>query len=60
MGGHGFYVWLSYGAALVVVLGNVVALRVARRNHFRQARALEQRLETHTATGQPAPVGTTD
>ena len=37
MGGHGLYVWLSYGAALLVVLYNVLSLRVARRRHLRAA-----------------------
>jgi heme exporter protein D len=37
MGGHGLYVWLSYGAALLVVLYNVLSLRLARRRHIREA-----------------------
>lgn len=43
MGGHGLYVWLAYGAALIVILLNVFGVRVARRRFFRQARALERR-----------------
>ncbi len=43
MGGHGLYVWLAYGVALIVVLVNVISVRVARRRFFRQARALERR-----------------
>ena len=43
MGGHGLYVWLAYGAAVIVVLLNVVGVRVARDRFFRQARALERR-----------------
>ncbi len=43
MGGHGLYVWLAYGAAIIVVGLNVVGVRVARRRFFRQARALERR-----------------
>lgn len=43
MGGHGLYVWLAYGSALIVILLNVYAVRVARRRFFRQARALERR-----------------
>jgi len=43
MGGHGLYVWLAYGVALIVVLFNVFSVRVARRRFFRQARALERR-----------------
>ncbi len=44
MGGHGLYVWLSYGASVIVVLANVISVRVARKRYFRQARALERRL----------------
>lgn len=43
MGGHGLYVWLAYGSALIVVLSNVLSVRVARRRFFRHARALERR-----------------
>ena len=43
MGGHGLYVWLSYGATLIVVLANVVSVRMSRQRFFRQARALERR-----------------
>ncbi|TNF87212.1 MAG: heme exporter protein CcmD [Gammaproteobacteria bacterium] len=43
MGGHGLYVWLAYGAAVIVVFLNVVGVRVARDRFFRQARALERR-----------------
>ena len=35
MGGHGLYVWLSYGAALVVVAANVVSAR----NGYRRLRS---------------------
>lgn len=34
MGGHGLYVWLSYGVALVVVLANVFTLARARRRQW--------------------------
>lgn len=40
MGGHGLYVWLAYGSAVVVMLANVVSVRLARRRYFRHARAL--------------------
>jgi heme exporter protein D len=35
MGGHGFYVWTSYAAALVVMVANVVLpiLRARRLRH---------------------------
>lgn len=37
MGGHGLYVWLSYGAALLVVVLNAAWVRVSRRRTFREA-----------------------
>ena len=48
MGGHGLYVWLAYGSALIVVLSNVLSVRVARRRFFRHARALERRADNTT------------
>jgi heme exporter protein D len=43
MGGHGLYVWLAYGAAVIVVVANVVSVRRAYRRTIRESRALEQR-----------------
>ena len=43
MGDHGLYVWLSYGAFVLVVAANVGSVRLARRRFFRQARAIERR-----------------
>lgn len=43
MGGHGLYVWLAYGAALLVVVVNVVSVRGARKRFMREARALARR-----------------
>ena len=43
MGGHGLYVWLAYGAGLLVVLANVVSVRVTWKRFFREARALARR-----------------
>ena len=43
MGGHGLYVWLSYGAALIIVAYNVVSVRVAERRFFAEARDRERR-----------------
>lgn len=43
MGGHGLYVWLAYGAGLLVVLANVVSVRLAWKHFFREARALARR-----------------
>lgn len=38
MGGHGLYVWLSYGAAVIMVLYNVVSVRVQERRALQAAR----------------------
>ena len=38
MGGHGFYVWLSYALSVVVVLGNVFATRTSLRRYLREQR----------------------
>ncbi|MEQ8859355.1 MAG: heme exporter protein CcmD [Pseudomonadales bacterium] len=35
MGGHGLYVWLSYGAAVIIVLYNVFAARHRQRRVIR-------------------------
>lgn len=44
MGGHGLYVWLAYGASIIVVIANVVSVRRVRRRYLREARALERRV----------------
>ena len=43
MGGHGFYVWLSYVLSLAVVLGNVLATGNSRRRYLREQRDLQLR-----------------
>ena len=48
MGGHGFYVWLSYGLSLAVVLGNVLLTRSSRRRYLQEQADLEIRNETRT------------
>lgn len=53
MGGHGLYVWLAYGSTIAVVLGNVLAVRIARRRYFRQAQALERRLRADAGGTHP-------
>jgi heme exporter protein D len=45
MGGHGFFVWMSYGAALVAVVAEIVGLRRGRAQALRQIEA-ERELET--------------
>lgn len=37
MDGHGLYVWLSYGAALLVVVLNAAWVPVSRRRTLREA-----------------------
>lgn len=49
MDGHGLYVWLSYGAATIVVLANVISVRMARARFFRAAIARVQRAATAKA-----------
>ena len=36
MGGHGLYVWLSYGLSLAVVLANVLVTRSSRRRYLQE------------------------
>lgn len=43
MGGHGLYVWLSYGAALIMLLYNVLSVRLRLRRFFADARDQERR-----------------
>ena len=58
MGGHGLYVWLSYGAALIIVLYNVVSVRVAERRFFEEARDRERRHgAARTAPTKPLVTG---
>lgn len=32
MGGHALYVWLAYGATILVLLGSYVSVRAARKS----------------------------
>ena len=43
MGGHGLYVWLSYGAAVIIVLYNMISVRLAQRRFYQDARDRERR-----------------
>ncbi len=38
MGDHGLYVWLSYGAALIMVAYNVISVRVRQRRALQAVR----------------------
>ena len=44
MGGHGFYVWASWGGGALVLLLEVLMLRAARRRQWRRLQRA-QRLE---------------
>jgi heme exporter protein D len=46
MGGHGFYVWLSYGLSVAVVLGNVLATRSSRRRYMVEQKDIQLRNDT--------------
>jgi heme exporter protein CcmD len=39
MAGHGFYVWMSYGAAAIVVVAEILAVRSRRRAAIADAQA---------------------
>ena len=52
MGGHGLYVWMSYAAALGVVLYNQLAVRSRERRWVREYLDRERR-----HAGARAPVG---
>ena len=51
MGGHGLYVWLSYGAALAVVLYNLLSVRRRERRWVREYLDRDRR---HSATREAA------
>ena len=57
MGGQGLYVWLSYGAAVIIILYNVASVRVAQRRFFQQARDRQRRHRqgAHTASAGGRP-----
>jgi heme exporter protein D len=44
MGGHGYYVWMSFGAALIAPVIELVVLRVRRRSALEMVEA-ERELE---------------
>jgi len=49
MGGYGFYVWTSYGIALVVLLANIIApLRQRRKILINIARTAKRRARRDT------------
>lgn len=49
MGGHGLYVWLSYGAGLIIVVYNVVAARMKQKRALQTVRDRERRRAAFSA-----------
>jgi len=49
MGGHGLYVWLSYGSTVLVLAGSYFSLRFARQ---RQLEELRWQASTNTSDQQ--------
>ncbi len=43
MGGYGFYVWLSYGIALLVLLANLLSPILLKKKLLRELARREQR-----------------
>ncbi|MCZ6642058.1 MAG: heme exporter protein CcmD [Gammaproteobacteria bacterium] len=50
MGGHGFYVWFSYGISILVVLANVVVVRYRRLRYIRELADMARRQQTAEAS----------
>ncbi|MDZ7670669.1 MAG: heme exporter protein CcmD [Gammaproteobacteria bacterium] len=50
MGGHGLYVWLSYGAGLIIVVYNVVAARMKFKRALQAVRDRERRRAASSTT----------
>ncbi len=48
MGGHGLYVWLSYGLTWLVILVTIVAPLYQQKRFFAQQTQLQRRLSAHT------------
>ena len=44
MGGHGFFIWSSYGMLVIALIVEVLALRRSRRTAIDQARAMRAEL----------------
>ena len=56
MGGHGLYVWLAYGIALVVVLFNIVS-PILRKQQFMAEYQRRLKRERKLAERQSAEAG---
>jgi heme exporter protein D len=52
MNGYGFYVWSAYGAAALVLLVEIVALRSRRRSVLEEARLTVHDAEPHPGAAE--------
>lgn len=55
MGGHGFFIWSSYGMLAVALLIEVVWLRRARRNAIAEALAMRDDASSGREPGSSSP-----
>jgi heme exporter protein D len=53
MGGHGFYIWSSYGISAIVFIGLYIGVRVQRKRLIQQLQR-RYRHETRTQPKQPS------
>jgi heme exporter protein CcmD len=52
MNGYGFYVWSAYGAAALVLVAELVALRSHRRSVLEEARLTVNDAEPHPGAAE--------
>lgn len=50
MGRHGFYVWLSYGFFLLIIVWNILAPRMATSRALKRARGYWERQKARSTT----------
>lgn len=55
MGGHGIYVWFSYGAFILVVLALILATMIQRRQVIAHHRRLMRSEAKRQDSGERAP-----
>ena len=57
MGGYGWYVWMAYGATVVAIAAELLALRARRRRSLIEARLAEPDIPVTTrSTLDPAGI----
>jgi heme exporter protein D len=54
MGHHGLYVWLAYGIALVVIIGNWILPIVKRKNTLKTLARTVQREQARAQQKEPS------